>query len=441
MTFLPSRRSLLKLLLGSPLLLNHRFTSSEPLDSFTRKNKADRCHYFDKNSRLTISMWDFSWLKANHPGGAYQNLEQRVREARQRGYNTLRIDCFPSHLLEGTVTFKKNYNPATDLPRWGQTAVTHECNVLKQLTQLAEYCRKYDLWLGLDAWDKAHMIGHERIIEPEEEEKTFRKIADTWVKALKLMRDAGVLERAVWVAPLNEVPHYCVGKLRSIINLRKKLNAEEPSKSELEQAMDQVYQRINHWMGAAVKAEIEKDNIPLSYSSLGLENYAQRVTDIYDVIDVHFLPLVIMDESDKQAFEETGEGASKFSDFNALRQYDLAQYSHVWNTVCKKNYAQMLIRLRDYHQKALQNLTRPSGKQLTAVITESFGPCFWPDHPDVSWEWYRQYNADGLRIVTTMPFAGSSISNYAEPIFSLWEAENWHYAANTYFKTLLEPSE
>ncbi len=438
MTFLPSRRSLLKLLLGSPLLLNYRLTKGNPREHPPQNLNADHYHYFDKKSRLTISMWDFSWLKANHPGGAYQNLEQRVREARQRGYNTLRIDCFPSHLLDGTVTFKKNYNPATDLPRWGQTAVTHECNVLKRLTRLAEYCRKYDLWLGLDAWDKAHMIGHERIIEPEEEEKTFRKIADTWVRALKLMRDAGVLERAVWVAPLNEVPHYCVGKLRSIIKLRKKIDKDPQSKPEAEQAMDQVYQRINHWMGAAIKAEIEKDNIPLSYSSLGLENYAKRVTDIYDVIDVHFLPLVIMDAEDKQAFEETGQGASKFSDFNALLQYDLAKYSQVWNAVCKKNYAQMLTRVRDYHQKALDQLILPSGKRLTPVITESFGPCFWPDHPEVSWEWYQRYNADALRIVAQLPFAGSSISNYAEPIFSLWEAENWHYTANIFFLNVCE---
>src|ERR1039458_7373478 len=56
--------------------------------------------YWDKNTRLTISMWDFSWLHASHPGGAYEDLERRVAEAKDRGYNALRVDCFPSRVLE-----------------------------------------------------------------------------------------------------------------------------------------------------------------------------------------------------------------------------------------------------------------------------------------------------------------------------------------------------
>jgi hypothetical protein len=73
---------------------------------------------------------------------------------------------------------------------------------------------------------------------------------------------------------------------------------------------------------------------------------------------------------------------------------------------------------------------------LTAVITESFGPCFWPDHPDVGWEWYKRYNGDALRVAAAMDFAGSSLSNYAEPIFSLWSDVDWHWTANTYFLSM-----
>jgi hypothetical protein len=82
---------------------------------------------------------------------------------------------------------------------------------------------------------------------------------------------------------------------------------------------------------------------------------------------------------------------------------------------------------------ALAHLTLPSGKQLAAIITESFGPCFWPDHPAVSWEWYKRYNGDSLRIVAAMDFKGSTLSNYAEPLFSLWKDVDWHWTGNTYF--------
>ncbi len=39
--------------------------------------------YFDKGTRLAISMWDFSWLHATHPGGVYEDLERRVVTACQ----------------------------------------------------------------------------------------------------------------------------------------------------------------------------------------------------------------------------------------------------------------------------------------------------------------------------------------------------------------------
>src|ERR1035438_8397048 len=93
----------------------------------------------------------------------------------------------------------------------------------------------------------------------------------------------------------------------------------------------------------------------------------------------------------------------------------------------------LLNRARDYHQSALKRLTLPSGKTLDAIITESFGPCFWPDHPLVSWDWYKPYNGDALRVVAAMDFKGSSLSNYAEPIFTLWQDADWHWTGNNYF--------
>jgi hypothetical protein len=36
-----------------------------------------------------------------------------------------------------------------------------------------------------------------------------------------------------------------------------------------------------------------------------------------------------------------------------------------------------------------------------------------------------------------MDFKGSSLSNYAEPIFSLWQDSDWHWAGNTYLLTVV----
>lgn len=148
---MPKRRDFIKFSAASVALSAIPFSSFGTLSKQPIKEKGNKCHYFDKRTRLSIAMWDFSWLTAHHKGGAYENIEQRVEEAAERGFNTFRIDCFPSRILEGKSVFRKNHTPGTQLPTWGQCAIDHEENVLKCLTELANACRKHNIWLGLDS--------------------------------------------------------------------------------------------------------------------------------------------------------------------------------------------------------------------------------------------------------------------------------------------------
>jgi Sugar-binding cellulase-like len=405
---------------------------------------APRLGYFNKGARLSISMWDFSWLHASHVGGVCENLERRVAEAAERGYNTLRVDCFPSRIIEPESRFEKNWDPALNLPQWGQRATTFTCNVRKKVAELAQLCRKHELWLGLDSWDKPHMFGNDNVIEEGSEEREFTRYGEIWVKALKLMREDGVLERAVWIAPMNEVPHFAGRHVGALAKVGEKAKNEGETQLTKSQQMDAIYRRINGWMAAPIRSEIAREQIPISYSSLGAENYGARLTEHYDVVDVHFMPGVIHDAQDQRDFPGVPFDITRFPGGNVPvfpgqrlatdgLNYELAAFSRAWASACRRHYAAMLKRTRDYHQAALTRLTLPSGKKLAAIVTESFGPCIWPDHPAVNWEWYKRYNGDSLRIVASMDFKGSSLSNYAEPLFSLWQDADWHWAANTYF--------
>jgi hypothetical protein len=400
-------------------------------------------NYFDKGTRLAISMWDFSWLRASHAGGVYEDLERRLAEAAERGYNALRVDCFPSRILEAESRFEKNWDPTVNVPQWGQCAVTFTCNVRKRVAQLAELCRKHKLWLGLDSWDKPHMFGNDNPIKEEDEEPEFTRYGKIWADALKLMREDGVLERAVWIAPMNEVPHFAG---RHVLSLSKAVeHARNEGETQLTKAqeVDAIYRRINGWMAAPIRAEVAREKIPISYSSLGAENFGAQLTDDYDVVDVHFMPGVIHDAQDQKEFPGVPFEITRFPGGNVPifqgqqlatdgLKYDLRDFSRAWDTACRRHYAAMLKRTRDYHEKALTRLTMGSGKKLAAIVTESFGPCIWPDAPEVSWEWYKRYNADSLRIVAGLDFKGSSLSNYAEPLFTLWQDTGWHWAGNQY---------
>ena len=271
-------------------------------------------------------------------------------------------------------------------------------------------------------------------IPANEEERAFAAYGEVWAQALKLMREDGVLERAVWIAPMNEVPHFGGRGVEAIDLIEHKPRNEGETKLETTARLDAIYQRLNHSMGAPIHAEVAKDEIPLSYSSLGAENYAARLTDIYDVVDVHFMPGVIEDDEDRLAFQKAGPGAPN-GNFQNFETFDLKAYSTAWDNACRRHYPAMLERVSRYFKTALEHTTLPSGKRLQAIITEPYGPCYWPDHPDVSWEWYKRYNADALRIVAAMNFTGASLSNYGEPLFSLWNDLGWHLAGNTYFRT------
>ena len=185
-------------------------------------------------------------------------------------------------MLEGESCFEKNWDPAAELPHWGQRAATFSCNVRQKVAQLAQLCRKHGLWLGLDCWDKGHMFsrapnslnGDGRKIAVADEEREFTRYAQTWVKALKLMREDGVLERAVWVAPMNEVPHFAGRHLSALAELQNLPQNEGETKLAQSRQVDAIYRRINHWMAEPIKAEIAREKIPLCYSSLGAEDFA-----------------------------------------------------------------------------------------------------------------------------------------------------------------------
>jgi hypothetical protein len=396
----------------------------------------------EKLLRHTIAMWDFSWLTAHHRGGAYEHLQQRVAEAAERGFNTIRIDCFPSRILEGKSIFKKNYTPGKGLPFWGQTAMDHEEPVLAKLVLLANACRKYNIRLGLDSWEKGHMIHKDNVnplvisnvIQPTEEEQTFRFFSDTWVKALKQMREEGVLERAAWVSPMNEVPHFGSRSVQFFKNISAAGKNEGETKLETDTRINKKYRQINQWLGEAIKNEVAKDKVALCYSSLGAEEYFKRVTDIYDMIDVHFMPDVIMDQDQKAALKKMEKGGSGFHYFENMDS--LKNYSSLWDRSCRLNYAAMLSRARNYFTTALNNVTATGGKKMQAIVTESYGPCFWPDDKNVSWNWYKKYNSDALRIAAAMPFTGLSLSNYSEPLFSLWDDLDWHRNSNLFTLTM-----
>jgi hypothetical protein len=249
-----------------------------------------------------------------------------------------------------------------------------------------------------------------------------------------MMRDEGILERAVWVAPMNEVPHFASRSLESMRQIGVRVKNEDYIIADDSQKENDRYRLVNLWLGEEIKDEIGRENIPLSYSSLGGEQYARRLPEIYDVVDIHFMPEVIIDQEEDREYAAMTNGGSMMR-FHDYEKMNLKRFSELWDRACRNHYAAMLARTRSFLNTALDNVTFPSGKRMQSVITESFGPCYWPDHADVNWEWYKRYNGDSARMAAAMPIQGISLSNFGEPLFSLWDDIDWHRTANLFILT------
>lgn len=89
------------------------------------------------------------------------------------------------------------------------------------------------------------------------------------------MREDGVLERAVWVAPLNEVPWHDA-RMPAVQALSRQPIREGMTRLDKDRDLDALYRRINTAMAAPIRAELAGDRIPLCYSSVGAEDYAVR---------------------------------------------------------------------------------------------------------------------------------------------------------------------
>ena len=69
---------------------------------------------------------------------------------------------------------------------------------------------------------------------------------------------------------------------------------------------------------------------------------------------------------------------------------------------------------------------------LQAVLTEAYGPRNFPDVPEVDWSMYNQYNSDAARIFSCYDFSGLTISNHAEPIFTMWNEKELQFRTNQF---------
>jgi hypothetical protein len=152
---------------------------------------------------LAITMVDYSWLLKHHRYGAYENYDQFMSELVERGYNAVRMDCFP-HLIaadENGVVQESFWHKKPDRAPmiWG-----NDYSILstprRSLIEFLTKCREYGVHAGLATWFIHH--GTDRSARFRSEDDFVR----AWDETLTFVRDNGLLDVVTYVDVLNEYP-------------------------------------------------------------------------------------------------------------------------------------------------------------------------------------------------------------------------------------------
>ena len=167
--------------------------------------------------RLAITLWDFSWYTRTMPGEPFDDLGRAFAEARERGYNTVRICAAPlllfgEHDIDTTeLRFTNMGSDAGQRTRWYDADGGAVLDGRAHLLALFRAAREHEMFVIVSSWEyqqsPAFLVDpswHEMLtaIEPT---RRHLALAAAESALIDFVREAGLDDRIAYVEVHNEV--------------------------------------------------------------------------------------------------------------------------------------------------------------------------------------------------------------------------------------------
>ena len=169
--------------------------------SLSLQNTLPDLNAFDKP--VAIAMWDYSWLLRHDKYGSFENWDAVLDGLVERGYNAIRMDCFPQLVAAGKdgkvqeefFHIRETWKPAF----WGNQFSMFS-RPREGLVDFINKCTDRNIYIGLATWFMGH--GTDRNLEFEGVDGFVR----AWDETLAFLNDNGLLKNVIYVDLLNEYP-------------------------------------------------------------------------------------------------------------------------------------------------------------------------------------------------------------------------------------------
>lgn len=355
---------------------------------------------------LAIAMWDFSWLERRWPGAGYTDWDRALDALQERGYDALRIDCYP-HLLAADPDHEWELIPLWAQQQWGaptRLRIRPGPALLDFLTR----CRTRGLRVLLSSWFRQDAEDQRlRILSASDH-------AAVWSQTLNYLDRAGVGD-SVWAVDLcNEWPQkdWCPffhpaphdwTAARSRRWMAEALAAFRRAHPKMPATFS-----VNFPYGLCANAATEEARNPNLASLAGAGEAG------WDFADPHLWMTSTCNFNSRVGYA---------FDFWASTSFD--------NLVA---HGEKIYRSNpDFFQAALrQGIADCAAASVSAgiplITTEGWGVVDYKDWPGLDWGWVKELCAVGtIAAADTGRWAAICTSNFCGPQFlGMWEDAAWH---------------
>ena len=412
-------------LMSTPLI-----SSASKMDIMGKPQPAVKLGKLDKP--VAIAMWDYSWLLRHWKYGSFGDWDKVLDELVERGYNAIRMDCFPQFVAadkEGKIqeeffNIRESWKPAY----WGNQFSVYT-RPREGLVEFMKKCEERNVYVGLATWFMAH--GTDRPAQFTGTEGLVR----AWDETLKYLEDNDLLGNVIYVDLLNEYPLW-----HGYEWFKKEMNLRGNEKLFKENNPD-----------ANVPDEVFGKRKGSGYTELQQQFYQS------------FIDTVITDLRNKWPnlsffASQTGGGGSG----TLWKQLDHSGFAaidpHFWfsqssqlnsntpvsglnmfrsdkDSKFKAGYEKTLKYWREHKQELADWMegriayVGELGKKFGVPVgnTEGWGAVFWQDHPLLGWEFIKEAGDVSVDLALKHGYKFICTSNFTHPQFEgMWRDVKWH---------------
>ncbi|RVT39439.1 cellulase-like family protein [Sphingobium algorifonticola] len=365
--------------------------------------------------RLTMAMWDQSFVLRHGPGGSFADFDRVLKETEDRRYNVVRIDPMPQYVdLKNTAQVHDWPDRGLPFVPWSPPPGAQKTPTARWIIDFMEkLLGRSTLHYTLSAWWFGWRGTHLKATRTPE---NTMQAAEMWAVMLRDWQRLFGFDRLLYVDVVNEFPFFAP-YVQS--RFEKETGGGWGNGAFTPTQVEWLIREINPAL-AALRGEFPQLRFNLSIH--GDERWLDVPVE-HDCLDVHFYA-----DADPRWDARTRFGARSADFFKSDRAYkDFSTRAIQASKVMAPMFrARQRAKLSNFAAMAEQR-----GMPLTT--TESWASWFYIDHPDLDWGWLLEWASWTVDDAIDFGMWGWTPHNYVQPQFPNWRDVRWHRALNERF--------